>query len=160
MSEEQAIAEIRQLGGWGDATNLSFPPHATDADLVHLKSLPRLQELYLNNTQITDAGLVHLTGLTNLETLGLGFTQITDVGLAHLTRLTNLQWLDLWNTQITDAGLVHLKGLTRLDTLFLRGKVTNAGVKDLKEALPNLKRLLVAPLGPHGGRQGLGPPPA
>ena len=40
--------------------------------------------------------------------------------------------------QITDAGLVHLKGLTGLQTLNLAGtKVTDAGVAELKKALPN-----------------------
>ena len=41
---------------------------------------------------------------------------------------------------ITDAGLVHLKGLTNLQTLNFSGtKVTDAGVAQLKKALPNCK---------------------
>ena len=41
-------------------------------------------------------------------------------------------------TTWSDAGLVHLKGLNELKRLLLVGtRVTNAGVNDLKEALPN-----------------------
>src|SRR5260221_4016314 len=37
------------------------------------------------------------------------------------------------------APLVNLKALTRLQSLFVRTEVTDAGVKDLQEALPNCK---------------------
>ena len=88
----------------------------------------------------TDAGLVHLKGLTKLEGLRLGFTQVTDAGLAHLKGLTNLTDLNLYRTQITDAGLVHLKGLTNLKTLYLTStKVTDAGIAELQQSLPNCK---------------------
>ena len=39
----------------------------TDAGLVHLKGLTKLEWLYLNNTQVANAGLVHLKGLTKPE---------------------------------------------------------------------------------------------
>ena len=39
---------------------------------------------------------------------------------------------------VTDAGLVHLQGMTNLTILDLRDtKVTDAGVAELKQALPN-----------------------
>ncbi len=39
----------------------------------------------------------------------------------------------------TDADLEHLKGLTKLEYLWLSGtQVTDAGVADLQESLPNL----------------------
>jgi hypothetical protein len=41
-------------------------------------------------------------------------------------------------TQITDAALVHLKGLTNLKGLYIRyTRITDEGVKNLQEALPN-----------------------
>lgn len=41
-------------------------------------------------------------------------------------------------TAITDAGLVHIKGLTELQDFELRyTQVTDAGVAELKKALPN-----------------------
>ena len=56
----------------------------TDAGLMHLKGLTKLELLYLNRTQITDAGLEHLKGLTNLEDLWLNGTQVTDEGVKKL----------------------------------------------------------------------------
>ena len=40
--------------------------------------------LWLGNKQITDAGLVHLMGLTKLEGLYLNDTQVTDEGVKRL----------------------------------------------------------------------------
>ena len=56
----------------------------------------------------------------------------------HLKGLAKLQDLGLGNG-VTDAGLVHLKGLTNLTNLILpyHTQVTDAGVAELKKALPN-----------------------
>ena len=53
--------------------------------------------------------------------------------------MSKLETLDLgFCRKITDAGLVHLKGMTNLQSLDLGGtKITDAGVADLKKALPN-----------------------
>ncbi len=91
--------------------------------------------------RITDAGLMHLTGLTNLQDLTLSSTKITDAGLVHLKGLTKLETLNLnFCRQITDAGLVHIKGMTKLETLnLMQTQVTDAGVAELQQALPNCK---------------------
>tara|TARA_B100001123_G_scaffold440382_1_gene579300 strand:+ start:1072 stop:1380 length:309 start_codon:yes stop_codon:yes gene_type:complete len=39
----------------------------------------------------------------------------------------------------TDAGLVHLKGLENLQRLDVPRKITDAGIAELKQALPNCK---------------------
>ena len=112
----------------------------TDAGLVHLKGMTKLETLKLQLTNITDAGLVHLKGLTKLQTLTIGSTKVTDAGLVHLKGMTGLQTLSLAGTKVTDAGLVHLKGLTKLQRLSLiETNVTDTGVADLKKALPNCK---------------------
>jgi Leucine-rich repeat (LRR) protein len=126
----------------------------SDAGLVHLKGLTKLQvlNLYSNllredgtmlspGAQITDAGLVHLKGLANLKWLAIFESEITDAGLVHLKGLTSLQTLELSGTKITDAGLLHLKGLTKLQKLTLfRIKITDAGLVHLK-GMTNLKGL-------------------
>ena len=121
-------------------TALSLGPwKITDAGLVHLKGMTKLEDLNLYGTKITDVGLVHLKGLTNLQNITLP-KQITDAGLEHLKGLTNLKKLNLNNTQITDAGLVHLKGLTNLKLLSLyKTQITDAGIAELQKALPNCK---------------------
>src|SRR5437868_1486652 len=63
-----------------------------DADLVLLKSLPRLRDLDLSKTAVTDAGLVHLKDLKQLEHLALGaLSRVTDAGLEQLQGLTGLR---------------------------------------------------------------------
>ena len=45
------------------------------------------------------------------------------------------------NTKITGAGLMHLRELSNLQQLGLSGtQVTDAGVAELQEALPNSKK--------------------
>ena len=53
----------------------------TDAGLMHLKGLTKLQELILYGTKITDAGLVHLKGLAKLQTLSVRGTKIAGARL-------------------------------------------------------------------------------
>ncbi|OHB82278.1 MAG: hypothetical protein A2V98_25770 [Planctomycetes bacterium RBG_16_64_12] len=91
--------------------------------------------LDLSKIRVTDAGLVHLKGLKRLQFLFLNGTQVTDAGLAHLEGLANLNLIDLTGTQVTDAGLDNLRGLSNLRTLHLAGtKVTREGVKKLQQA--------------------------
>jgi hypothetical protein len=55
--------------------------------------------------------------------------------------LTNLTVLHLYgNKNITEAGLVYLQGLKKLRSLYLgETKVTDAGVAELKKALPGCR---------------------
>jgi hypothetical protein len=86
----------------------------------------------------TDADMVHVGSLPKLEALRLAGAGITDAGLEHLKGLARLQRLELYDTNITDVGLRHLNGLTQLQHLWLGDtKVTDAGVKKLQQALPN-----------------------
>ena len=71
--------------------------------------------------------------------VSLNGTDVTDGGLAHLKGLTKLKVLQIIDTQITDAGLSHLKGMTKLQELWLPSRITDAGVAELKKALPNCK---------------------
>jgi hypothetical protein len=57
VSSEQ-LAACRSLRYLQDVRT-SFSP-VTDADIVHLQGLPKLEHLDLWNTQVTDASLVHL----------------------------------------------------------------------------------------------------
>ncbi|MBI3839952.1 MAG: hypothetical protein HY288_18680, partial [Planctomycetia bacterium] len=56
----------------------------TDAGLVNLEPLKKLQSLSLAATPITDAALGNLVGLTNLKDLELNFTQTTAEGQQKL----------------------------------------------------------------------------
>jgi hypothetical protein len=76
----------------------------TDETLEHLRKLPLLRELDLNDTQITDAGLAILAELPALATLRLRNTKITDAGFKeHLFGKDELIELDLTGTQVASA---------------------------------------------------------
>ncbi len=137
----------------------------SDAGLAHLKDLPRLKKLTLRQTDIKGHGLEHLHGLPQLQHLSLCDSPVQDDGLKHVGQLKQLASLNLWGTQITDAGLKHLQGLSQLKRLDLEEtaitdgavehlktltslrdlylesstKMTNRGVQELQQALPNCR---------------------
>jgi len=155
--------DLRYLASLTDIKTLELGDNTdiTDAGLVHLSGLRRLQTLYLYGTSISGAGLAHLTDLPQLESLHLGSTPLEDEGLKHIGKMWRLRWLvlektritddglaclasledlrvlRLGNTDITDVGLRHLEGLTRLEQLSLNGtSISAAGAKQIREALP------------------------
>jgi hypothetical protein len=108
----------------------------TDDDLVHLRGLPELELLFLQDTQVTDAGLVHLKELGKLRWLVLFNRKITDSGLEQLKLLPNLRYLYLDGTLITNEGLLHLVEMTSLEHLSLGAtQVTDDGVRKLRQTL-------------------------
>jgi hypothetical protein len=66
--------------------------------------------------------------------------------------LKSLEALYLGYTPISDAGLAHLRGLTKLKTLGLqRTKVTDEGVDQLQEALPDCQFYYTPPAALESG---------
>lgn len=112
-----------------------------DAGLIHLKSMTQLEALNLSNTQVTDVGLKYLGRFRKLKSLGLRETQITDAGLKYLKEFKSLRSLSIGSSSITNAGLEHLKALSNLEILSLFE--TDANVRDLRKALPRLRRVSV-----------------
>ncbi len=110
-----------------------------DRGLAHLSGLVNLQFLDLEATRVVGDGLKHLKQLVNLRELHLGSTNVPDAALEHLAGLAELQILDLDQTSVTDAGLRHLKGLINLKELKVPDAVTEAGLDELKRAIPGLK---------------------
>ncbi len=111
-------------------------------------STPSLVELHMYDNPITNEGLIEIGRLTSLEKLGIGRTtraagdgnKVTDDGIAHLADLKRLKFICLVNLDITDEALQTLQQIPSLQTIELYGtEITNAGVADLKAALPNCK---------------------
>lgn len=112
---------------WGGNTDFG------NNEMAHLKRLPKLSTVFLEETQVTDAGLEHLEGMTNLSILDLRSTEVTDAGLEHLKGLIGLSFLFLGETHVTGAGLEHLQGLNKLGILDLGGtQVGDAGLEHLQ----------------------------
>jgi hypothetical protein len=137
-------------------------PTFKDADFERIGDLPYLHDLMFESAEIGDESLKNINGLKSLESLHLEFTNITDVGLEYIHDLPRLQVLHLQNTKITGSGLGffknlpqlkylnlkytkvtdsllhHIESLTNLEEINLNcTKVSSAGVKKLKNALPN-----------------------
>jgi hypothetical protein len=111
--------------------------NVTDADLVHLRDLKKLEWLGLRATAVTGSGLAQLEGMRNLNYINLADTRLSDAEMASLGKLAGITGLNLSNTKITDAGLIHLKSMGRLTKLNLTGTaVTNDGVAEAKKWLP------------------------
>jgi hypothetical protein len=105
-----------------------------------LKALPAVYWVGLHDSDTTNADVKHLKSLPKLRRLSLAETKITDAALMDLKKITTLEWLQLHDCAITDVGLAHLKVLKKLKHLDVSGtKVTKAGIKELKDAIPDVK---------------------
>lgn len=123
---------------------LSEVSGVTDASLVAIGALVRLEELFLNRTETGDQGIAALSGLANLRYLALSETPITDAGLKTVASCSKLTGLELRDTQISDEGIAHLVALGGLRELDLYGtSASDSGISSLQK----LSRLETLDLG-------------
>ncbi|MBA3391019.1 MAG: hypothetical protein H0T89_00155 [Deltaproteobacteria bacterium] len=132
--------------GWlvrfGALEKLALGNKLDDDELVHVRELGALRELFLWRTDVGDAALAHLTALA-LTDLHLSFTQVGDAGVAHLAAITTLRKLSLACTRVTDAAGPHLAALHALEELELG--MTSVG-DDALAHIATLSRLRVLDL--------------
>ena len=81
----------------------------TDACLVQLRSLPRLEKLSLDGNLISDSGMSQLATMVNLKALDLAATEVSDAGLVYLEGMKNLKVVNLGATRVTKEGLATLQ---------------------------------------------------
>jgi hypothetical protein len=68
--------------------------------------------------------------------------RINDEWLAQIAPLKHIELLSIKSPNVTDQGLVHLRHLSNLQTLHLSDtQVSTEGVEELREWLPNLRRV-------------------
>jgi hypothetical protein len=136
--EDDTLRALRKIGriSWlHRAQGAGGKRPLTSADVIALD---------LAGTSVTDAGLKELADLRNLHSLNLNNTEVTDKGLKELARFKRLETLNLDSCHVTDAGLRELAELSGLKVLTLYDsfigyrtvQVTDAGVAELKKALP------------------------
>ena len=85
-----------------------------EATLERVGKLKRLTDLNLcYSTKVTDAGVMSIRWMDKLESLNLGQTGITDEALAAVAKLTGLKRLGLATgvgpIKVTDAGIERLR---------------------------------------------------
>jgi Leucine-rich repeat (LRR) protein len=126
-------AGVKALPPLSRLTQLILDETAIDDDaLGNLAArFPKLNNIWLVDTQISDEGLRKLSELTALQTLRLAGTAITDAGMAHLATQTELRTLDISRTKVTVTGLQHLKGASKLRSI--RAKDSGVSDKALRE---------------------------
>jgi len=159
---------LKSLSHLSSLTNLNLETNRkiTDQGLKELSFLESLTHLNLGGTAVTGEGLKELSSLGSLTHLNLSSTKIKIEDMKKLPFLISLSSLNLgWNaniidedmgelvhcfpylkklylthTQVTDKGLKLLTSLKSLNYLELRStKVTNQGLEDFKEILPNCR---------------------
>src|SRR5438105_1241570 len=113
----------------------------TDKELAVIVGCKELRELIIPSSQVTDAGLMHLSKLPRLEALDLSDNpRITDKGMPQIATLERLERLYLGKTAITDKGLFELKPLEGLRDLHVGGtKVTAGAAEKFADEMPNLR---------------------
>jgi hypothetical protein len=102
---------------FGDVIFVELGEKGSDAEMIHIGRLRRLEELYLQVSaashdpvsRLTDEGMRHVAGLNRLRTLLLSSNRVGDAGLVHLQALTGLDELTILMTQATPDGVAGLQ---------------------------------------------------
>jgi Leucine-rich repeat (LRR) protein len=111
----------------------------TDESIDVIAELKKLKSLNLGGNPITDAGVGKLAAnLPDLEKVDLTGTNISDNAVRLLTACSKLQRLSVEATGTTDKCIEHLKKMENLKYFICgRTKISEAGIAELKQALPN-----------------------
>ncbi|MEE2642228.1 MAG: hypothetical protein VX768_16480 [Planctomycetota bacterium] len=141
QEKEQAIARIRELGGFvnetGQGLEIGMQLKGRQAAARAMPWISKLEEvvwLNLADSNIRSQDLVYLKKLTKLKWLHLEKTGIDDKGLNHLEGLEELEYLNVYATGISDASLDRLAALPKLKKLYLwQTRVTDQGIQQLRQ---------------------------
>ena len=127
--EAAAVAALKQLGAGFQVDRAVkgepvvevrlFARKTGQDGIRHLKDLPHLRRVELQNTPVSFENVKLLAALPRLERLGLYGTGLTPDGLRELTRLKNLKSLDIGFTDVRDESLALLKAWPDLEELSL-----------------------------------------
>ncbi len=111
------VTDVPRLGEAGRKAVTGLPlawlglggSKAVDRDLCRrIAAMPKLVQLYLDDSTIGDEGLAELAQSRTIYTLTLHRTAVSDAGLAHLAGLKSLKTLLLPGTRVTKAGVDRL----------------------------------------------------
>ncbi|MBY0231748.1 MAG: SMI1/KNR4 family protein [Gemmataceae bacterium] len=133
---------MEALAGLTGVTEFESSERMTDACLVHLRGMAKLERITLNGMEIAGDGLRHLAGMTVLRQLQLCACTLSDAAMAHLPSLPSLTMLNLSSsTGCTSAALACLERLPALTAFHANGApVAGPGLRHLA-SLPHLTDL-------------------
>ena len=156
-----------KLANFSQATSLRIfrcNHYMTEADLVEISSLPALQELGAQNSEITpkaletllchptleridleateftDAMAAMVAGSKSIKHLEIGASRITSRGLKLISEMRQLRTLDIWATDIAEQDLELLANLPALESLSIGGADGQTSLT-AKGTLPRLKQI-------------------
>lgn len=119
--------EIGAIFGTRAAVVVNYYPGVDDTTLSLVAKRSNLYLLSVRGTNITDAGLVHLTTLKKLEQLDIGETAVTDKGLRHLEKMKSLRKVNLTDTKVTQNGIDQLRKALLDAVIIANDEDTNHG---------------------------------
>ena len=127
---------LKHLSGLANLRMLNLLGTQVD-DLTPLESLPTLEQLVLEHTQVRDANLASLEKWPGLVELNAGYLGLTDVGFGYIGQCRNLTVLGLSGAEMTEQGFRDLQNLTKLTTLvLLNAKYDPEHAQAFKQAVP------------------------
>ncbi len=165
LTEQAAVAAIKQLGGWIEKEKIDGVEHVVEVNMVyhddaklgrldnHILSdealsyapkFPCLKLLALHSAQATDQGLANLRGMSSLESIFLwDASSVSDVGAAHLATLQTLKVIHINDAKLTDEALRLFSKLPNVERLSLQGnQFTNRGLEHI-QSMTQLKELVL-----------------
>jgi hypothetical protein len=114
-----------------------------DETPLDLSGLTKLKGLTLNGFALEDADLASVAVMRDLEELTLENGPPSERGLVYLKDLAKLEHLHIGGlTCTTGSGLAHLAGLESVSYIRLRGRITDAALRQMP-ILPELWLLTV-----------------
>jgi hypothetical protein len=117
-----------------------------DADWKPLGGITSLETLNLYGTRLTDAAMIEIKRLPRLENVVVGSPDVTDARLREISEMKNVQNVYLLDCgDVTDSGLLELRHLPHLKkvTIWGKTKITDAGVDKFQKLAPQVKHVSI-----------------
>jgi beta-lactamase regulating signal transducer with metallopeptidase domain/peroxiredoxin len=113
-----------------EAITAHLKPTKEDDEPLNLSGLSKLEYFMVGN--LRDQDLPGFANCTNMRNLQIGHkSQFSNAGLSYLSNLNSVERLSISGKGITDEGLIHLTNMKQLKSLWLKGNLTDKGLKKL-----------------------------
>ena len=148
-------AGISKLAGFRNLRCLRLSGCAVDdATLVTLaRSLPKLDDLFVERTSVTDSSMSAVRRLSHLAWLNIAHTKVTDAGLAALSAHRSIRTLSLQGTAIGDASLATLATMPQLEKVWAHpGQFGEAALRNFQKRRPLVRIEVVNAASVPGGQ--------